>query len=45
MSGISKSQVSRLCEEIDVRVRIFLDQNFDIMIYRPCRAPAKQRRP
>lgn len=26
MSGISKSQVSRLCEEIDVRVKAFLDQ-------------------
>ena len=25
MSGISKSQVSRLCEEIDERVRAFLD--------------------
>src|SRR3954471_11328643 len=26
MSGISKSQVSRLCEEIDVRVKSFLDR-------------------
>jgi hypothetical protein len=26
MSGISKSQVSRLCEEIDVRVMAFLDR-------------------
>jgi putative transposase len=26
MSGISKSQVSRLCEEIDVRVKAFLDR-------------------
>jgi hypothetical protein len=26
MSGISKSQVSRLCEEIDQRVKAFLDQ-------------------
>src|SRR5665213_1577935 len=26
MSGISKSQVSRLCEEIDVRVNAFLDR-------------------
>jgi len=26
MSGISKSQVSRLCEEIDERVRAFLDR-------------------
>jgi len=26
MSGISKSQVSRLCEEIDGRVKIFLDR-------------------
>jgi transposase-like protein len=25
MSGISKSQVNRLCEEIDVRVKAFLD--------------------
>jgi len=25
MSGISKSQVSRLCEEIDVKVKAFLD--------------------
>ena len=26
MSGISKSQVSRLCEEIDARVKAFLDR-------------------
>jgi transposase-like protein len=26
MSGISKSQVSRLCEEIDRRVKAFLDR-------------------
>jgi len=26
MTGISKSQVSRLCEEIDVRVKDFLDR-------------------
>ena len=26
MSGISKSQVSRLCEEIDERVNVFLDR-------------------
>ena len=26
MSGISKSQVSRLCEEIDQRVMTFLDR-------------------
>ncbi len=26
MSGISKSQVSRLCEEIDERVQAFLDR-------------------
>jgi transposase-like protein len=26
MSGISKSQVSRLCEELDVRVKAFLDR-------------------
>jgi transposase-like protein len=26
MSGVSKSQVSRLCEEIDVRVKTFLDR-------------------
>jgi transposase-like protein len=26
MSGISKSQVSRLCEEIDDKVRAFLDR-------------------
>jgi transposase-like protein len=26
MSGISKSQVSRLCEEIDQRVKAFLDR-------------------
>ncbi len=26
MTGISKSQVSRLCEEIDVRVKAFLDR-------------------
>jgi transposase-like protein len=26
MTGISKSQVSRLCKEIDVRVRAFLDR-------------------
>jgi len=26
MSGISKSQVSRLCEEIDERVKVFLDR-------------------
>ena len=26
MSGISKGQVSRLCEEIDVRVKAFLDR-------------------
>jgi len=26
MSGISKSQVSRLCEEIDQRVKVFLDR-------------------
>lgn len=26
MSGISKSQVSRLCEEIDVRVKAFLER-------------------
>jgi transposase-like protein len=26
MSGVSKSQVSRLCEEIDQRVKIFLDR-------------------
>ncbi len=26
MSGISKSQVSRLCEEIDVKVKAFLDR-------------------
>ena len=26
MSGISKSQVSRLCEKIDVRVKAFLDR-------------------
>ena len=26
MTGISKSQVSRLCEEIDARVRVFLDR-------------------
>jgi transposase-like protein len=26
MSGISQSQVSRLCEEIDVRVKAFLDR-------------------
>ena len=25
-SGVSKSQVSRLCEEIDVRVKAFLDR-------------------
>jgi putative transposase len=29
MSGISKSQVSRLCEEIDERVRAFLDRPID----------------
>jgi hypothetical protein len=28
MSGISKSQVSRLCEDIDVRVKAFLDCRF-----------------
>jgi len=26
MSGISKSQVSRLCEEIDVKVKAFMDR-------------------
>jgi putative transposase len=26
MSGISKSQVSRLCEKIDGKVRAFLDR-------------------
>jgi putative transposase len=26
MSGISKSQVSRMCEEIDQRVKAFLDR-------------------
>jgi len=26
MSGISKSQVSRLCEEIDERVQVFIDR-------------------
>lgn len=26
MSGISKSQVSRLCEEIDENVKAFLDR-------------------
>ena len=26
MSGISKSQVSRLCQEIDGRVKAFLDR-------------------
>ncbi len=26
MSGVSKSQVSRLCEDIDVRVKAFLDR-------------------
>jgi transposase-like protein len=26
MSGISKSQVSRLCEELDVKVKAFLDR-------------------
>ena len=26
MSGISKSQVSRLCEEIDGKVKAFLDR-------------------
>ncbi len=29
MSGVSKSQVSRLCEEIDGRVKTFLDRPFD----------------
>nr|WP_281040271.1 transposase [Rhizobium ruizarguesonis] len=29
MSGISKSQVSRLCEEIDVKVKAFLDRPID----------------
>src|ERR1700709_217475 len=29
MSGISKSQVSRLCEEIDVRVKAFLDRHIE----------------
>jgi hypothetical protein len=26
MSGISKSQVSRLCQEIDERVKVFLER-------------------
>ncbi|MBB4860829.1 hypothetical protein HNO88_004174 [Novosphingobium chloroacetimidivorans] len=26
MSGNSKCQVSRLCEEIDIRMKVFLDQ-------------------
>ena len=29
MSGISKGQVSRLCEEIDKRVKDFLDRPFE----------------
>src|SRR5579864_8535402 len=29
MSGISKSQVSRLCEEIDARVKSFLDRSIE----------------
>jgi putative transposase len=29
MSGISKSQVSRLCEEIDQRVKAFLDRRIE----------------
>ncbi len=29
MTGISKSQVSRLCEEIDERVLAFLDRPLD----------------
>ncbi|MBB3919682.1 IS256 family transposase [Rhizobium anhuiense] len=29
MSGISKSQVSRLCEEIDVKVKAFLDRTIE----------------
>src|SRR5664279_1178503 len=36
MSGISKSQVSRLCEEIDERVKAFLDrpieEGFDLAV-------------
>ena len=31
MSGISKSQVSRLCEEIDERVRAFLERPIDVV--------------
>jgi transposase-like protein len=30
MSGVSKSQVSRLCEEIDERVNAFLDRPIDL---------------
>jgi len=29
MCGISKSQVSRLCEEIDERVKAFLDRQIE----------------
>jgi putative transposase len=28
-SGVSKSQVSRLCEEIDTRVKAFLERPID----------------
>ncbi len=38
MSGISKSQVSRLCEEIDVRVQTFLDSTFWPKISGNCHA-------
>ena len=31
MSGISKNQVSRLCEEIDERVRAFLERPIDVV--------------
>jgi len=36
MSGISKSQVSRLCEKIDVCVKAFLDRLIegDCRVYR-----------
>ena len=49
MSGISKSQVSRLCEEIAVKVKAFLDRpiegDWPYLWHRPLVAPVRRRSP
>jgi putative transposase len=41
MSGISKSQVGRLCEDVDGRVKVFPDRPIEGAWPPPSRGPAK----